>query len=162
MIRNEHDEARELIALGGDLSENEHGRLLAHLRGCKSCSDYAEAAGRVARALHSLPLAADSSLVRATQLRVRARAMELQQQRERMRLVFIACLFVGTSAAITTPLLWRIFTWIGAWIGSWTGTTSLVWQVSFAFFWIAPALTVSAILLARGAHWAENKENRWR
>jgi predicted anti-sigma-YlaC factor YlaD len=158
MTRPTHDEARELIALGEALSDAQQGRLHAHLGECADCRQYAEAAGRVVAALRSVPLAADARLVRATQMRVRFHASRLRETRERMWLVGIACLGVGLSATLTVPLVWRLF----AWMGAQAGVSNVVWQAGFAFFWIAPALVVSALLLARGTHLTHNGENRWR
>jgi len=150
MTRNIHHEARELISLAGakDVSDEQPRWLYAHLEECASCRGYAEAAGRVVAALRSIPLAADSRLVRATQARVRFHASRLRETRERMWLVAMACLGVGLSATLTLPLLWRLF----AWMGERAGVSTWVWQAGFMFFWIAPALVVSALLLARGAH----------
>jgi len=165
MTQNPHDQARELIALAGaagndrndDRNKNDknkarinaqHTWLRAHLRACPACRDYAEAAGQAVRALRSQPFAAGSALVRATQMRVRSRALELQQHQQRVWLVSSACLVVGISAAITTPLFWRAF----AWIGAWAGVSNWVWQAGFTFCWIVPALVASALLLARGTH----------
>jgi predicted anti-sigma-YlaC factor YlaD len=167
MTRSGHERTRELIALAGandrDLSGEQQAWLRAHLAECAACRDYAEAAGGVVRALRSQPSAADFALVRATQMRVRARALELQQQRERVWLVCVSCVFVGLSSAITTPLFWRAF----AWMGEWAGVSNSVWQAGFAFFGIVPALVVSTALLARGthsagAHLVDNGEKQWR
>jgi predicted anti-sigma-YlaC factor YlaD len=148
MRRDIHDEARELIALGNDLSCTQQTWLRAHLEECGACRDYAEAAHRMVRALRSLPVAADARLVRATQMRVRFHAARLRETRERMWLVGMACLGVGFSATLTLPLLWRLF----AWMGEWAGMSSPVWQAGFVFFSIAPALVVSVLLLVRGTH----------
>ena len=160
MSRSVHDQARELIAQGGteDLSTVQQTWLQDHLQGCEACSDFAEATGRAVRALRSQPLAADFALVRATQMRVRSRALELRQQQERLLLVCLSCLFVGVSAAMTTPVFWRAFEWIGVWVG----VSSWVWQAGFTFFWIAPALVVSALLLAHGTHLTDDGEKQWR
>jgi predicted anti-sigma-YlaC factor YlaD len=174
MTQSEHDRARELIALAGsgdednELASAQQAWLLAHLRECAACREYEDAAGRAVSALRSQPLAAGSALVRTTQMRVRARALELGRQRERFWLVFLSCSFVGISAAITTPLFWRAF----AWMGAWAGVSNWVWQAGFAFFWIAPALVAGALLLGRGthlagseltgAHLSGNGEQRWR
>ena len=160
MMRNVHDEARELISLGEALPEEQQARLRAHLQECADCREYEEAAGRMVRGLRSQPLAADSTLVRETQLRVRARALELRQQRERRWLVCLSCLFVGLSAAITTPLLWRGFEWVGAW----AGVSKWVWEAGFSYFWIAPALAVSVLLAAHGTHLTNNHNGgrQWR
>jgi predicted anti-sigma-YlaC factor YlaD len=157
MTRNEHERAQELIALAGAESLQDAQQeiwLRTHMQECAACRDYQDAAGRIVRALHSVPLAADSALVRATQMLVRSRAIELRQQQERMWLVFASCLFVGLSAAFTTPLFWRAFEWMGAW----AGVSTWVWQASFAFVWIVPALVVSTLLVARGTHLVHNGE----
>ena len=148
MTRDTHDQARELIALGESLSNAQQAWLRAHLLECEACREYAGAASGVVRSLRSLPLAADSRLVRATQMRVRFHASRLRETRERLWLVGMACLGVGFSATLTVPLLWRLF----AWMGESAGVSSWVWKAGFTFFWIAPALAVSALLVARGTH----------
>jgi predicted anti-sigma-YlaC factor YlaD len=154
--RNTHDEARELIALGGteDWSDAQRIWLRTHLAECRACRDYAEGAERVVRTLRSLTVAADSRLVRATQMRVRFHASRLRQMRERMWLVGMACMGVGLFASFTAPLLWQLF----AWLGESAGVSSLVWQAGFMFFFVAPALVVSVLLLARGTKKAKNEE----
>lgn len=156
MTGNPHEQAQELIALAGaeDISEAQQRWLHAHLSECAACRDYSEAAGRVIRALRSEPLAADSRLVRATQMRVRFHAARLGETRERMWLVALACVSVGVSAALTVPLLWRLF----AWAGESAGLSAAVWQGTFACFWIIPALVVGAIFMARGTQLASHDE----
>ena len=154
MTRNVHDEARGLIAVGNGLPDPQQAWLRAHLDECEACRDYFEAANGVVRTLRSLPLAADGRLVRATQMRVRFHASRLRETRERMWLVGMACLGVGLSATLTIPLLWRLF----GWMGERAGVSPLVWQASFMFFFIAPALVVSVLLLARGTHLTDNGE----
>jgi len=154
MTRNAHGEARELIALGEGLSDAQQSWLRAHLDECEACRDYVEAANGVVRALRSLPLAADSRLVRTTQMRVRFHASRLRQTRERLWLVGMACLGVGLSATLTVPILWRLFSWMG----EWAGVSTVVWQAGFMFFFIAPALVVSVLLLARGTQLTNNGE----
>jgi predicted anti-sigma-YlaC factor YlaD len=148
MTGNLHDEARELIALGESLSDAQQVWLRSHLDQCEACSHYAETANEVVRTLRSQPLAADSRLVRATQMRVRFHAARLRETRERMWLVAMACLGVGLSATLTIPFLWRLF----AWMGERAGVATLVWQAGFMFFFIAPALVVSVLLLLRDTH----------
>jgi len=160
MMRDVHDEARKLIALGESLSEKESAWLHAHLDECDMCRHYADAVSGLVRALHGMPLAADSRLVRATQMRVRFHASRLREIRERMWLVAIACLGVGFSAAFTAPLLWRLF----AWMGERAGVASSIWQAGFFFFYLAPALVVSVLLVARGTHLTNNgnQSGPWR
>lgn len=147
MTRDPHQQAQELIACRGDgLTEAQRAWLQAHLASCDSCRDYAEAADQLVRALRSVPIAADPALVRATQLRARLHAHKLQQQQERMWLIWISCAVVTLSTALTTPLLWQGFAWLGAWIQ----VPDLLWQAGFVAFWIAPALAASVLLAARG------------
>jgi predicted anti-sigma-YlaC factor YlaD len=154
MTRNAHDEARELIALGGGLSDAQQAGLRAHLDECEACRHYAEAANGVVRTLRSQPLAADSRMVRATQLQVRFHASRLRETRDRLWVVGMASLGVGLSATLTVPLLWRLF----AWMGEWAGVSTLVWQAGFMFFFIVPALVVGVLLLARGTYLTNNGE----
>ncbi len=151
-MSDEHQQARERIALadGNDLPADQQAWLREHLRECAACSAYAEAVGRTLSALRSESVAADAGLVQATQMRVRSRAAELRRQRERSWLVCLACLLVGVSAAITTPLFWQTC----AWLGQRTGMANWVWQTGFAFLWIAPAMVAGALLLAHGTHLA--------
>jgi predicted anti-sigma-YlaC factor YlaD len=161
MTRNAHDEARELIALHGDLSDPQQARLQAHLNECAACRDYSESAGHTIRALRSLPLAADARLVRATQMRVRFHATRLREARQRMWFVGMACLGVGLSATLTAPFLWRLF----AWVATSAGVSNPIWQeAGFALFWIAPALVVGLLLMARGTYFSNHDERsrQWR
>ena len=150
MTRDVHEEARQWIALGGvdDPPEVERAWLQTHLRACESCRDYAEATGRVIRSVRSVPIAAGPALVRETQMRVRQRARQLREERERLWLVGMSCFLVGVSTAITVPLLWRAFHWIG----QWTEMSPPVWEAAFVLFAIAPALVGSVLLLGRGVH----------
>jgi predicted anti-sigma-YlaC factor YlaD len=154
MTRNLHDEARRLIALAGAVSDDQQAQLQAHLESCETCRTYSEAAGRAVQALRSLPITADSRLVRATQMRVRFHASRLREARQRMWFVGMACLGVGLSAAVTAPLLWRLF----AWMGELAGVSTPIVQAGFALFWIAPALIVSLLLLARNSYARSDRE----
>jgi len=149
VIRDPHQQAQELIACGEhDLSPSQQAWLRTHLDGCAPCRDYAQAAEQFVRSLRSVPVVADLTLVRATQMRVRLHSRQLLQKRERMWLVWMSCILVGLSAVITTPILWRGFQWLGGW----ARVSSPVWQVGFMVFWVSPALAASLIFLARGVY----------
>ena len=153
MTQSAHDEVRRLIATSAsDLSEAQQALLQGHLQDCGPCRDYAAATAEIVRAVRGVPLAADPRLVRNTQARVRARAFALRQRQQWLRLVALACPLVGLSAAITTPLAWRAFQWMG----TYAGLSSPLWQAGFALYWMAPALLVSVLLLLRGTHLADN------
>lgn len=153
MTQSSHDEVRRLIATSAsDLSEAQQALLQAHLQDCGPCRDYAAATAEIVSALRSEPLAADPRLVRNTQACVRARAVALRQRQQWLSLVALACPLVGLSAAITTPLVWRAFQWMG----TYAGLSRMLWQVGFTFYWVAPSLLVSVLLLFRGTHLADN------
>ncbi len=158
MNQNDHARAREMIALGGmeDLTPEQQGWFRAHLETCLLCREYAASVGQAVRALHADPFAADLELVWSTQMLVRTRSAALRRRSERAWLVSLSCLLVGVSSAITTPLVWRAF----AWLGAWAGISSSVWRAGFTFFWIAPALVVGAALVARGTHLSG--QTQWR
>jgi anti-sigma factor RsiW len=153
MISNVHERAQALIALAdAQLAAADHTWLNHHLEECPACRDYASNTRDVIHALRSLPVAASSSLVAATQLRVRLRARELELKQERLWLVSISCVLVTLSAGLTTLLAWRSWEWAGQQLQ----ISSLTWQVFFVLFWIAPALIASVMLLAKGTHLGEH------
>jgi len=152
MTRNAHDEARELIALGEGLSDARQAWLRAHLDECEACRHYAEAANGVVRTLRSLPLAADSRLVRATQMRVRQRALELQRQQERLWVICVCCVTVTLGTAFTTAVLWRGL----AWMGQQARLPGPVWQIGLAALGLMPAIVAGILLLARGTYLADH------
>jgi predicted anti-sigma-YlaC factor YlaD len=157
MTRDTHNEARELIALGGakDLSDAQQGWLNAHLAECAGCRDYAEAAGRTVAALRSLPLAAGSRLVRDTQMRVRHRAMELQHQQERLWVICACCVAVTVGTAFTTVVLWRGFEWVNRQVQ----LPGPVWQVGLVALSLMPAILAGILMLARGTYLAHENES---
>ena len=153
MTQRSHDEVRRLIATSAsNLSEAQQALLQAHLQDCGPCRDYAAATAEIVRALRGVPLAADPRLVRNTQACVRARAVALRKRQQWLRLLALACPSVGLSAAITTPLVWRAFQWMG----TYAGLSRTLWQMGFTFYWVAPSLLVSVLLLLRGTHLAGN------
>jgi ferric-dicitrate binding protein FerR (iron transport regulator) len=158
MTRDVHQQAREWIVLtgAGGLSDAQQSQLQAHLRECDLCQKYAEDSSQVIRSLRSVPMAATPLLVRRTQARVRQHAQLLRQQRERLWMVGVTCAGVGFSAAVTIPIMWKIFSWMG----TWAGVSSPVWQTGFTVFLIAPALLVSVLLLLRGVRLTDDA-GRW-
>ncbi|HKW74751.1 MAG TPA: hypothetical protein VJN64_04440 [Terriglobales bacterium] len=144
-----HEQARQLIACGvDDCTAQEQAWLQSHLESCSPCREYAEGAGQLVRLMRAIPVAADRTLVRSTQMRVRARARELREKRERVLLVACSCALVAIVSALTTPLVWRGFEWLG----QWNQTPNPVWQTGFLLFWVAPTIAAGVLLLAYGTH----------
>ena len=157
MTASSHQDIRRLIATSAnDLSEAQQALLHAHLQDCGSCREYAASTAEIVRAVRGAPVAADRKLVVNTQARVRARAFALRQRQQWLTLVALACPLVGLSAAITTPLIWRAFNWIG----TYAGFSRPVWEAGFAFYSMVPAVLVSVLLLFRGTHLANGGYSR--
>jgi len=156
MTPNAHEEARNLIALGDSVSQAEYAGIRAHLDVCADCRQYAETAQQVARSMRAIPIAADRTLVRTTQMRVRARAEQLRQRRERLLLVTFSCALVAISSALSTAVVWKGFEWLGRW----TQLPSPAWQAGFVLFWIAPTLAASLLFLAHGTYLSSNGRTR--
>jgi len=156
MTRGAHEQARKLIALAGandkDLLAAEQTWLRAHLEDCAACRNYADAAGRVVRELHSQPVAADFTLVRTTQMRVRSRALELRRQQERLWVICVCCVAVTLVTVATTAVLWRGF----AWLGRLAQLPEPVWQIGLLALGLMPALLAGILMLARGTYWADH------
>jgi len=155
MIRNVHEEARKLMASGEGVGNAGPEWLRVHLEQCQECRQYAHGISQVVRTLRSTSFAADSRLVRATQIRMRFHAHRLQAMRRRLWLFGLACLGAGLSATLTAPFLWRLF----AWFGAWSGVPNIVWQAGFMFFFLVPGLVVAVLLLGRGANLIQHGED---
>lgn len=156
-----HERARKLLALAGpevafvadrlsDRSSN--AWLAAHLATCASCRAFAENARETIQGLRAISIAAERSLVSATQMRVRRRALELRRQRERLWLVAVSCIVVTLGALLSTVALWRGFEWLGAR----AQLTSSVWLVGFLVFCGMPALVVAILLLGKDTNLADH------
>ncbi|HZP61987.1 MAG TPA: hypothetical protein VFB28_01125 [Terriglobales bacterium] len=156
MTRNLHEEARRLIALGDSLSQTEYGWLRAHLDTCEDCHFYAEKTQQLTRSMRAIPIAADRTLTRTTQLRVRARAEQLRQRSERVLLITFSCALVAVSSALSTAVVWKGFEWLG----KWAQLANPAWQAGFVLFWIAPTLAASLLFLAHGTHLRSNGRTR--
>jgi predicted anti-sigma-YlaC factor YlaD len=143
-----HEQVRQWIACGQDLAEPQQAWVRKHLEDCASCREYAEAAEQLVRAMRAVPMAADRSLVRTTQMRVRARAQELRHRRERLAFVGLSCALVVISSALSTTLVWRGFEWLGRW----NQFPNPVWQVGFVLFWVAPTIAAAVLFLAHGTY----------
>ena len=152
MTHSTHERAQELIALGENVPDAQQTWLRAHLQECANCREYADATGRAVRALRSQPLAADSALVRATQMRVRSRALELRRQQERLWVVCVCCVAVTLSTAFTTVVLWGGF----AWMGQQARLSGPVWQIGLATLGWMPAIVTAILLMARGTYLADH------
>lgn len=145
-----HQQARKLTmtARVEDISEQDRGWLESHLAECAPCAQAAAALEAAIGSVRGAAVTADARLVRATQMRVRSRAAELQQQTAAMRPLWIASALVIAYAALSTAAAWQVF----ALAGEWFRLTALSSRLVFGFFWIAPAIGASLLLLGCGSN----------
>jgi hypothetical protein len=148
MNRIDHERARELMldARIGQFSPGDSRWLASHLNACAECTRFAASLDDAVGALRMPAVTAGTSLVQATQRRVRARATEMNSQTAAMRPLWLAVVLVCATASLTTPLLWAAFAWIGAAFS----LTTLEWRTGFMFAWFAPTLAASLFLIASG------------
>jgi len=143
-----------LIALSGrdGVSAEEQAWLAAHLDSCASCRDFADNSAETIRTLRAVSVTAGSSLVAATQRRVRQRALEMQRQQERLWVIWVCCIAVTIGAAFTTALLWGGLTWLG----QQARLRDPVWQIGLISLGLMPAIVTGIVLLARGTYMADH------
>jgi predicted anti-sigma-YlaC factor YlaD len=151
---NDHERARMLLALAdaASLAAAECAWLEKHLESCEPCRTFSQNTGDLVRALRSVPLAADRTLVITTQWRVRQRARELRQRQERMWLVGLSCVLVTLTAVLSNLAFVRGF----GWLVEHSHISAGLLPVVFVGFWIVPVLAASVLFLAHGTHLADH------
>ena len=143
-----------LIALSGPegFTSDEHSWLTAHLDSCAACREFSDDAGTTIRALREVSVTAGSTLVTATQRRVRQRALELQRQQERLWVILVCCIAVTIGTAFTTALLWGGLTWFG----QQARLRDPLWQIALISLGLMPAIVTGIVLLARGTYMTDH------
>lgn len=139
-----HQRAERLLAASKveGISPAEREWLDGHLESCTPCGERAVALERAVASLRSVSIALDPALVKATQFRVRLRAHELREQESRMRGLWISCALSWVLGALSAPLLWWGFQWVGRHIA----LPDLAWQTAFVLWWVMPAAAAVAVL----------------
>lgn len=149
----QHERASMLIALSDcNMPPDERTWLDSHLQGCASCREFAETSRETVSALRSLSVTASSSLVSATQARVRRRALELQRHRERVWVICVCCFAVTLGSAVTIAALWGGL----AWMGQRARLSDPLWEIGLMALGTAPAALVGIVMLARGIYMADH------
>ncbi|MGH9377899.1 MAG: hypothetical protein ACRD1I_03775 [Terriglobia bacterium] len=116
-----------------------------HLAQCERCAGYAQSVSQAVRSLRSVSVVVDPELVSSTRLRVYLRARELSRKRERMGIMWGCCALSWVAGAVTAPLVWRAFEWLGAE----TGLPRIIWESGFVTWWFAPAAAALAVIAWR-------------
>jgi hypothetical protein len=145
MNGSDHEPARELVLLRDieGISSGDAAWLESHLGSCADCSGFAEGLELTSPALRSLPVTASTSLVTATQARVRQRAAELRDHEARVFLIGISfCLGILWSAG-SAFVGWRLSGWLAERIH----VAPWIIAAGFVTFWLAPAVAIAIGLL---------------
>jgi predicted anti-sigma-YlaC factor YlaD len=124
-----------------------------HLEECDRCRARLQATERAVRTLRSVTVHINPTLVSTAQLRVRLRARELREHESRMRALWVCCVLSWILGAVTAPLLWQGF----AWVGHRLALPDAIWITSFVLWWLVPAALVGAVFgWYRGHRASEN------
>ena len=144
-----HERARQLLTACRveGINSSERAWLESHLATCEECSNAGQALDAVIQSLRSIPVVADSELVRQTRLAVRSRAEEIQASRNRSVPLWIATAVSSVLMIFTSSYVWQIFSWFGMVAGA-PGAVRLV---GFLVWWFLPAT-----ILAAAAAWRHN------
>jgi predicted anti-sigma-YlaC factor YlaD len=155
MSEDLHKHARQLLAAARveGISDAEQAWLEAHMQECAQCGQYASSLERTIGDVRSLAAPLDPALVRVTQFRVRLRAQELREQKSRMRGLWISCVLSWVLGALSAPLLW----WGFRWVGRHMVLPDLAWQTAFVLWWVMPAAAAAAVLA--GLRTRDSSEN---
>lgn len=149
--RDVHVEVREIMlqsrAERAARSMEQETLLQNHISECAECAQAMEAIQTSLREVQavSASIAADTLLVRSTQLRVRARARELKKQEDLMRPLGVAAAVAFVWAVASIPFVWQGFQWLG----SRGNLPDMVWVSGFLAMTLMPAAAVGTIALAR-------------
>ncbi len=150
MTEHEHQRALDLIVRRGveEIAARDLAWMGAHLAACPECAAYAEDFDQTGQWLRSIAVTAASSLVMATQSRVRDRALYLQEQRSRMFLIAIS-FCIGVMSSATSGWLWWRF---GGWVAERLGLSPALVEPGIALFLLLPAIVIAGLMLAFPHH----------
>lgn len=128
-------------------SAEQESLLQSHLAECGECALQMQAIQISLQEVQavSASIAASATLVRSTQLRVRARARELKKQEDFMRPLGVAAAVAFLWAGASMPFLWEGFQWLGRN----NNLPDMVWVTGFVVMALMPAAAVGTIALAR-------------
>jgi len=147
MSEDVHQRAERLIVANRveGLSAADQEWLNLHLETCARCARCADSTEQALRSLRSVSVRVGPGLIRATRLRIHARALELRERRTQMAMLWISCALSWVLGALSAPLVWRAF----AWLGERFRMPAIAWQLGFALWWVLPAAAVAVVLVMR-------------
>lgn len=147
MNEDVHQRAERLILTSRveGISAVDQGWLNRHMESCSRCASRANSTDQALRSLRSVSIHVSPGLIRATRLRVNARALELRERRTQMVMLWVSCALSWVLGALSAPLVWRAF----AWLGERFRMPAIAWQLGFALWWALPAVAVALVLVMR-------------
>jgi predicted anti-sigma-YlaC factor YlaD len=139
-----HERAQKLLvaARAEGLSAADQAWLEPHLETCAGCAAYAKSLAQTVAAFRSFHVQVDPAVMDETRRRLRLRAQELYEHETRMWALWLACALSWVLGALSAPLLWWGFEWIGKRIDA----PNAVWISAFVLWWLTPAAVVGAVL----------------
>lgn len=149
MSENLHQRAQQLFSqsLIEGLAASDQQWLDAHLRDCGECAKEIASTSQLLQALRNVPVAVPRDLAVRTQMRIRLRAQESARKEGSGALLWIITAASWTLGILSAPLVWRVFTWVGAELN----LPKPVLQMGFVLWWTVPALiAVGAVIYQRG------------
>ncbi len=146
MTNREHERAIDLISQSGveGLNGSDSNWLELHLASCEQCSSYATTLRAAAQAMRAMPVMASPSLVRATQVRLRARVLELQERQSRSFLIGVSFCLGVLSSTLSAWLWWKF----GGLVAERLHLPPSIIQPGLFVFWMLPALIIAIAMLA--------------
>jgi hypothetical protein len=146
MTNHDHDRALDLIMRDGteEVTSADLRWLESHLEICSACAEYASDFNNTGRLLRATAITASSSLVAATQNRVRARALEMQEQRSRTVLIALSFCLGAMSSMLSAWLWWRF----DGWLAEHLGLSRAIVEPGVFVAWMLPAVVIAVFILA--------------
>jgi anti-sigma factor RsiW len=144
-----HKKAESLITASRveGLSSGDRAWLDKHLEECTPCAARADALEKTLAGLRSIPVVLGPAIVEAARRHARSRAHQLHEHQSRMRGLWIACVFSWLLGALSAPVLWLGFEWIGKRLS----LPQPLWIMALATCWFIPAAATAAVLTRRHA-----------
>jgi anti-sigma factor RsiW len=146
MTAREHERALDLIMRRGteEIAAPESVWLNSHLSECSECASFAADFDSTGRLLQTVAVTASSSLVTATQMRLRARAAELQERQSRTVLITISFCIGAMSSTMSAWLWWRF----GGWVAQRLALPASIVEPGVFVAWMLPAVAIAVAMLA--------------
>ena len=146
MTAREHERALDLIMRRGteETAAADEAWLEVHLGGCADCARFAADFEGAERLMQSVAVTATSSLVMATQERVRARAAELHERQARTFLIAVSFCLGAMTSVLSAWMWWRF----GGWVAQKLALPPSIVEPGVFVAWMLPAVIIAVAMIA--------------